>query len=134
MHLISFDASSRQLGKLKKGLPVRIKKGTGFNVIVHPETYHLVSRAFAKNKGIEIALSPEELEANRSLSPEQHAELRKSQPELAGEGIFGKKFDYLVLTFLIFYLIRNHTYTFGTTNTRFFHFYFYISFRLNFWC
>jgi len=63
MH-ISIDASPSQLRKLKKGLPVRVKKGTGFNLIVHPHTYNRVSRAFAKNKGLEIALSQEELKNN----------------------------------------------------------------------
>ena len=31
MRLISFDASNRQLSKLRNGHPVRIKKGTGRN-------------------------------------------------------------------------------------------------------
>lgn len=77
MHLISFDASARQLGKLKKGLPVRIKKGRGFNLVVNPTNYNLVSRAFRKNKGLEIKLSPEELETNENLSPEEHEDLKE---------------------------------------------------------
>jgi len=95
-HIVTIDASPKQLSKLRNGHSVRIKKGKGFNLVVHPENYHLVSRAFAKNKGVEISLSPEEIDMNRSLSPEQHAELRKSQPEMAGQGIFGKKFDKLL--------------------------------------
>ena len=74
MHLISFDASTRQLGKLKKGLPVRVKKGTGFNLVVNPSTYNLVNRAFKKDRGLELKLSPEELEMNQSISPEEHEE------------------------------------------------------------
>jgi hypothetical protein len=92
-HIITIDASTPQLSKLRRGLPVRIKKGKGFNLLVHPETYRLVSRAFARDKGAEVALSPEEIEANRGFSPEQHAALRETQPEMAGKGIFGKKFD-----------------------------------------
>jgi hypothetical protein len=95
-HILTIDASPKQLSKLRNGHPVRIKRGTGFNLIVRPDTYHLVSRAFARNKGIQVALSPEEIEANRSLSPEQHMELKESQPEMAGQGIFGKKFDKLL--------------------------------------
>ncbi len=95
-HVITIDASPKQLSKLRNGHKVRIKKGTGFNVIVHPENYRLVSRAFAKNRGLEISLSPEEIEANRSLSPEQHQAIRESNPEMAGQGIFGKKFDKLL--------------------------------------
>ena len=92
-HIITIDASPHQLSKLRNGHRVRVKKGTGFNVIVHPGTYHLVNRAFTKNKGVEIALSPEEIETNKGLSPEQHTELQEAQPEMAGQGIFGKKFD-----------------------------------------
>lgn len=93
MHILPIDASPTQLRKLRKGHAVRIKKGTGFNLIVHPQNYHLASRAFAKNKGIEVKLSPEEIEANRQVSPEEHMQLQQTQPEMAGEGIFGKKFD-----------------------------------------
>jgi hypothetical protein len=78
MHLISFDASPRQLGKIRSGRAVRIKRGSGFNLVVNPTTYRLVSRAFSKNKGMELKLSPEELEANQSLSPEQHDALSES--------------------------------------------------------
>lgn len=67
MHKISIDASPSQLRKLRKGLPVRVKKGTGFNLIVHPHTYNRVSRAFAKNKGLELALSQEELKNNEEF-------------------------------------------------------------------
>ena len=78
MHLISFDASPKQLSKIRNGHKVRIKRGSGFNLVVHPQNYHLVSRAFAKNKGVELKLSPEELDVNKSLSPEQHTELAES--------------------------------------------------------
>ena len=75
-HVLRIDASPAQLSKLRNGHAVRIKKGTGFNLIVHPETYHLASRAFAKNKGVEVALSPAEIEANRN--PDIYAPDRKS--------------------------------------------------------
>jgi hypothetical protein len=99
MHLLPISVSARQLSKLRKGHPVRIKKGRGCNLVVAPGNFRLASRAFAKNKGLEIKLSPEEIEANRSLSPEQHAQLAvKSReelksilgeaPEMAGRGIF----------------------------------------------
>jgi len=97
MHkILTIDASPKQLSKLRNGHAVRIKKGTGFNLLVHPETYRLVSRAFSRNKGMEIALSPEEIEINRSLSPEQHMELKKANPEITGQGIFGSKFDRML--------------------------------------
>ena len=57
MHLISFDASPKQLSKLRNGHNVRIKRGTGFNLVVNPSNYHLVSRAFGHNKGVQLQLS-----------------------------------------------------------------------------
>ena len=81
MHLISFDASPKQLSKIRNGHSVRIKKGSGFNLVVHPGNYHLVSRAFTKNKGVQLKLSPEEIETNENLSPEEHEELGETMDE-----------------------------------------------------
>jgi len=70
MHKISIDVSPHQLRKLKKGHKVRVKKGSGLELIVHPTTYDIVSKAFRKNKGSEIQLSEEELGHNfTSYSP-----------------------------------------------------------------
>ncbi len=95
--MISFDASPRQVSKLRNGHPVRIKRGTGFNLVVQPNNYKLVSRAFNKNKGIELKLSPEELDTNVGLSPEQHEELGEAMDDnlfkhlpFEGGGIFKK--------------------------------------------
>lgn len=102
MHLITIDSSPAQLRKLRKGQAVRIKKGTGFNLLVSPSTYNIVSRAFNKGKGSQVKLSDEELDVNRraALSPEmfkQRADemekLYGSAPTMAGQGIFGKAFD-----------------------------------------
>ena len=86
MHTIQIDASPHQIRKLRKGHRVRVKKGEGFNLIVHPNTYNVVSRAFGKNKGSELQLTPEELEMNRgiddAITPEMHqAKTRKSTEE-----------------------------------------------------
>jgi hypothetical protein len=91
MEHLTIDASPSQLRKLKKGEKVRIKKGCGFNLLVHPETYSRVTRSFSKGKGSEISLTQAELDANTVVSPEQHAQLQRVNPE--GRGIFGKKFD-----------------------------------------
>lgn len=96
MHLLPIDVSPRQVGKLRKGHPVRVKKGSGLNLLVNPSNYRLATRAFAKNKGLELKLTPEEIEANRSLTPEQHSQLRKEastldmfkELPLAGRGLF----------------------------------------------
>lgn len=91
MEHLTIDASPSQLRKLKKGEKVRVKKGTGFNLLVYPETYKRVSRSFGKSKGSELALTQAEIDANTVVSPEQHAQLQRVNPE--GKGIFGKKFD-----------------------------------------
>jgi hypothetical protein len=76
MHKIQIDVSPHQLRKLRKGHRVRVKKGEGLELIVHPNTYNIVSRAFNKGKGSEIQLSAEELQANqhiaKAISPEAH--------------------------------------------------------------
>jgi len=79
MHTLPIDVNRRQLNKLMKGHRVRIKKGTGFNLIVHPERYSIVSRAFAKNKGSEVQLTPEEIQANQY-----------DDDEVEGRGIRGR--------------------------------------------
>lgn len=104
MPVISIDASKGQLSKLRNGHPVRIKKGSGFNVIVHPNTYHLVSRAFARNKGVQLKLSNEEIEANRNPSREQMMNEQQDMNDeqmipdylFEGKGIFGPQFDRAV--------------------------------------
>lgn len=78
MHLISFNASPRQVSKLRNGHKVRIKKGSGFNLVVSPGTYHLVNRAFTRNKGLDVKLTPEEIEQNQNMSPDQHNEMESS--------------------------------------------------------
>jgi len=88
MHHIKIKASPLQLSKLRNGHKVRISKGEGCSLIVHPETYNLISRAFAKNKGAQVSLSPEEIQANKQysyLSPEQHAQIRGDKTNLFSE-------------------------------------------------
>jgi len=75
MHVISLAGSERQKSKLRNGHKVRVKHGKGFNVIVSPNTYQLAYRAFNKNKGLQMQLSPEEIEMNRAPSPELHAQI-----------------------------------------------------------
>lgn len=92
MNRISIDASPSQIRKLRKGHSVRVKKGTGFELMVHPKTYNIVSRAFSKNKGSQITLSPEELDANeglkKAISPEAHVG-RTESSKVVGQSISG---------------------------------------------
>lgn len=84
---IGIQASPLQIRKLVKGMKVRLKQGTGFCLLVHPEKYHLMSRTFGKDKGIDVSLTEQELHANANASME-------GMPEgMSGGSIFGKKFD-----------------------------------------
>jgi len=69
MHTIEIShPTPKQLRKLISGERVRIKKGTGFNLVVHPATYNIVAKAFNRERGAEIGLSPEELNAMNMIS------------------------------------------------------------------
>ena len=101
MHVVSISASPGQLSKLRKGRSVRVKRGEGFNLVIHPDRYNIVARAFRQNKGSEVALSPQEQQANMaySQSPEAaqaiHAasEDAGAEPVTTGKGIFGSAGD-----------------------------------------
>jgi hypothetical protein len=85
MDSVRIDASPKQLSKLRNGHKVRVKpamEGRGVCMIVKPGTYDTLTRAFGRGKGVEIALSPEEILANQQASA-----------SMEGQGIFGKKFD-----------------------------------------
>ena len=90
MHRLEIDASPAQMKRLHKGHRVRVKKGKGFELLVHPQTFNIVSRTFNKGKGAEIQLSPEEIEMNKGISkavsPEAHNP--PLQPGVSGQGIY----------------------------------------------
>jgi len=73
MH-IGVDVSKKQMSRLKNGHSVRVKKGEGL-LIVNPQRYDLMSRAFLSGKASTISLTPEEILANaRKVNPEAHQE------------------------------------------------------------
>jgi len=90
MHVLSIDVSKAQAIKLSKGGSVRIKRGTGFNLIVHPTTYRLATRAFNKGKAIQVKLSKEELESNKAVeeNPEAMEDNEEMDGEMTGHGLF----------------------------------------------
>lgn len=97
MFHLPISASAGQLSKLRRGLPVRIKKGTGFNLLVHPNTYNIVSRAFAKNKGSQVILTPPEIIANATASSGTPVAIQNPEhpagSTISGSGIFGDTGD-----------------------------------------
>jgi len=66
--------SPKQLRKMLRGEKVRVKKGSGLSISVHPETYNLVARAFNRSKGADIGLSAQELDAMNITSGLQRIE------------------------------------------------------------
>jgi len=85
MNVIHIKASKHQLSKLRRGHKVRVGgaiQGKGYNLVVHPEKYDLMSKTFTRGKGMEISLSPQEISANQEATP-----------QMGGQGIFGSKFD-----------------------------------------
>lgn len=98
-HIVHIKASEKQLSKLRNGHKVRINpvmEGEGFNLLVHPSKFDIISKTFSKGKGYEIQLSPEEIMMNKGVSPEEHQKIKQQNEAMSGKGIFGKKFDDFV--------------------------------------
>jgi len=66
------------MSRARNGHKVRLMQGEGTQLVVMPDQYTQIEKAFLKNKGIQVALSPTEIDANKMVE---------------GSGIFGKKFD-----------------------------------------
>lgn len=66
------------MSRARNGHRVRLMKGEGTQLVVMPDQYTQIEKAFLKNKGIQVALAPEEIAANKMVE---------------GSGIFGKKAD-----------------------------------------
>ena len=75
--------SKAQMRAMKNEQKVRLKRADemsgGSVLIVYPHNYNILTKSFDKNKGVQLNLSKEEVEANME--------------NISGEGIFGKKFD-----------------------------------------
>lgn len=56
--------SAKSLAKLKKGMPVRLSAGEGMELCVNPANYNHITRTFAKGRGLNMKLSPEEVAEN----------------------------------------------------------------------
>jgi|LakMenE18May11ns_1017448.scaffolds.fasta_scaffold9959089_8 hypothetical protein len=99
---VAVNVSKKQLSKLRNGHKVRVKppiEGEGICLVVSPDNYSILTRTFSKSKGAEIALSPDELMANKNLSPEEHQKMA-GEMKMSGGGIFGKKFDRAIASLI----------------------------------
>ena len=80
--VVKFGASPKQISRLRNGHRVRIKprmSGKGYCMIVNPSHYSTISRSFGRGKGVELALSPEEILQNQQS---------RGDAGMEGEGIF----------------------------------------------
>lgn len=78
--VIKFGASPKQISRLRNGHRVRIKprmSGKGYCMIVDAGNFSNISRSFGRGKGVELALSPEEILQNQ-----------QARGGMEGEGIF----------------------------------------------
>jgi len=59
--------SARVMSKMRNGHKVRVSKGTGFNVMLTPNSYSQITKSFDKGKGSTLQLSGEEIMANKEV-------------------------------------------------------------------
>ena len=73
--------SDKVISRMRNGHMVRMMKGEGLEIMMKPMKAMSMEKKHSKGKGVQMALDPEELMANRGIE---------------GEGIFGKKVDKLL--------------------------------------
>ena len=76
MKRIGVEANQKQMARLRNGHSVRLKKGDGLILLVHPERFDIMSKSFNRGNARTVALTPEELRANKDVSPEAHKEVK----------------------------------------------------------
>jgi hypothetical protein len=84
MERIEVEISPYQASRLRNGHKVRVKpamRGSGMILVVSPSTFNIASRSLSRQKGVQIQLTPEEIQANREMSEDD---------EMEGRGIFKK--------------------------------------------
>jgi hypothetical protein len=103
MHVLKLKKPTvTQLKKLLAGHPVKLMRGRGFQLIVHPERYDIVSGCFNRGLPAMVELTPEEVELNTPVppSPEEHQKTagikreplnKKYEALKVGSGINGLK-------------------------------------------
>lgn len=70
--------SDKVVSRMRNGHSVRMMKGEGLDIMMKPQKIVAMAKKFAMGKGVQLALDPEELMANKGIE---------------GSGIFGKKVD-----------------------------------------
>jgi hypothetical protein len=59
--------SARVISKMRNGHKVRVCKGSGFDILLSPNTYSQISKSFGKGKGANLQMTAEEIMANKEM-------------------------------------------------------------------
>lgn len=59
--------SARVISKMRNGHKVRVSKGSGFDILLTPNTYSQITNSFGKGKGATLQMSGEEILANKEV-------------------------------------------------------------------
>jgi len=92
MRVIRLQLSPAQKAKLRKGVAVRLApknramEGKGIVLLVQPEKYNVLTKAFDTGRGKQFKLDEEELQVNQS--PEM-VDDKEVKAEMSGSGLFG---------------------------------------------
>jgi len=92
-HVLSIETpSARVLGKLRKGKKVRIMKGTGMCLVVHPSRFNPITRSFNKGKAHTLELTQQEIAINKNPHAEELVSIDEDYGEdmekMFGKGLF----------------------------------------------
>ncbi len=92
MRVIRLQLSPAQKAKLRKGVSVRLAKknrameGKGTVMLVHPDKYNALTKAFDSGRGKQFKLDEEEIQVNENPDMVDDDEVKK---EMSGSGLFG---------------------------------------------
>lgn len=92
MRVIRLQLSPAQKAKLRKGVAIRLAKknrameGKGIVMLVHPQKYNELTKAFDSGRGKQFKLDEEEIEVNKNPEMIDDEEVKT---EMSGSGLFG---------------------------------------------
>ena len=93
MRVIRLQLSPAQKAKLRKGVAIRLAKknrameGKGIVLLVHPQKYNVITKAFDTGRGKQFKLDDEEMEVNKNPDMIDDDEVKA---EMQGSGLFDK--------------------------------------------
>ena len=98
MKVIEVKVTTQQKNKLKKGETIRVSpkqvKGAGLMLVINPNKYNALTKAFDSNRGMMFQLDDDELEVNMNpemIDDDEVVEVMEGQGLMAGGGKRAKK-------------------------------------------